>query len=172
MISIQNLIGLPRYEISEIRESAGRLMIWARYTGARCCPQCEGKSLRNQGAIRRCVRHVSWAARQVWLTLLGYRWLCRACGKQFRERFPGVRKGQRASEALVRIRRRRTLIPKETRTVFRAEGERFPERSEGRMALAEKGAAALSPPQHTVIRSAYALRIRVTLAGQHHPCFD
>ena len=73
--------------------------VWARYTGPRSCPWCEGTKLRNKGVIERLVRHVSWAARQVWLRVRGQRWLCRGCGKQFRERFPGLLKGQRASEA-------------------------------------------------------------------------
>jgi len=48
--------------------------------------------------VRR-VRHVSWAFQRVWLMLHGRRWLCRDCGRQFRDRFPGVLKAQRASEA-------------------------------------------------------------------------
>jgi transposase len=49
--------------------------------------------------IRREVRHVSWASERVWLVLTGHRWLCRNCGTQFRERFPGVLKQQRSTEA-------------------------------------------------------------------------
>jgi transposase len=99
LISLENLIGLPQYEISEIVETGGELKIWARYTGPRSCPHCAGQSLQNKGRIERWVRHVSWAARQVWLHLTGHRWGCRSCGKQFRERFPGLLKGQRATEA-------------------------------------------------------------------------
>lgn len=99
MISLETLIGLPHYEIIDTQEQAGRLMIWARYTGPRWCPECHGRKLRNKGAIERLVRHVSWAAREVWLRLQGRRWQCRECGKQFRERFPGLLKSQRATEA-------------------------------------------------------------------------
>jgi transposase len=49
--------------------------------------------------IVRRVRNVSWAFERVWMLLEGHRWLCRACGTQFRDRFPGVLKSQRATEA-------------------------------------------------------------------------
>jgi transposase len=42
---------------------------------------------------------VSWASERVWLLAEGHRWQCRDCGKQFRERFPGLLKAQRATEA-------------------------------------------------------------------------
>jgi transposase len=45
------------------------------------------------------VRHTSWAAERVWLVLSGHRWKCYECGRQFRERFPGILKAQRATEA-------------------------------------------------------------------------
>jgi len=38
-------MGLPDYEITGIEETAGRIRIRARFTGAVCCPHCEGKQL-------------------------------------------------------------------------------------------------------------------------------
>jgi len=99
LISFEDLIGIPHYEIIDIQESAGQVRIWARYTGPRSCPHCEGRNLRNKGLVERCIRHVSWASQRVWLVLEGHRWLCRQCHRQFRERFPGVLKSQRSSEA-------------------------------------------------------------------------
>jgi transposase len=99
VISLENLIGIPHYEITEIEQRGGEVRIWARYTGPRSCPHCGGTNLRNKGAVERSVRHVSWAAERVWLVLAGHRWWCRGCGKQFRERFPGVLKAQRATES-------------------------------------------------------------------------
>jgi transposase len=55
--------------------------------------------LRNKGRVARKARHVSWASERVWLWLSGQRWLCRGCGAQFRDRFPGLLKAQRATEA-------------------------------------------------------------------------
>ncbi len=99
MISIKQLIGIPHYDIIDVRQASGEVRIWARYTGPRSCPHCGGITLRNKGRILREVRHLSWAAERVWLTLEGRRWLCRGCGRQFRERFPGVLRCQRATEA-------------------------------------------------------------------------
>ena len=99
MISLENLIGIPHYEITDIKRTAGDVRIWARYTGPRSCPDCGSSELRNKGLVERTIRHASWAAERVWLVLQGHRWRCRVCGRQFRERFPGVLKAQRASEA-------------------------------------------------------------------------
>jgi len=98
-MDLETLIGLPQYEITQIEQSGGELSISAVYTGARSCPECGATQLRNKGVITRTVRHVSWAVRRVWLVLQGHRWLCRQCGVQFRERFPGILKAQRATEA-------------------------------------------------------------------------
>ena len=99
MIRLENLIGIPHYEITDVLERPGEVTIQARYTGPRTCPHCQGTRLRNRGRITRKVRHVSWAAERVWLILNGQRWLCRECGKQFRERFPGLLLGQHAMES-------------------------------------------------------------------------
>lgn len=99
MISLEGLIGIPHYEIIDIETAGGAVRIWARYSGPRRCPHCGSETLRNKGKRQRWVRHVSWSARQVWLNLSGHKWLCRSCDKQFCERFPGLLKGQRATEA-------------------------------------------------------------------------
>jgi transposase len=99
LISLETLIGIPHYEIIDVQQSGGEVSIWARYTGPRCCPSCGGTRLRNKGVVGRRVRHVSWAAERVWLVVVGHRWQCRDCRRQFRERFPGLLKSQRATEA-------------------------------------------------------------------------
>jgi transposase len=98
-MNLETLIGMPHYEIIDIHRESGELRIWARYNGPRACPNCGSSCLRDKGLISRTLRHVSWACERVWLILGGHRWLCRQCGVQFRERFPGVLKGQRATEA-------------------------------------------------------------------------
>ena len=102
MISIQDLMGIPHYEIIDSDKSGGEVRITVRYHGARSCPHCCSARLRNKGVIERQVRHLSWAAERVWLRLCGHRWECRDCGKQFRERFPGVLCGQHSTEAFRR----------------------------------------------------------------------
>lgn len=99
LISLENLLGLPSFQINESKTTGDGVTFWARYTGPRMCPYCRGEDLRNKGRIVRRVRHENWGGFRVWLMLEGQRWLCRDCGRQFRERFPGILRAQRASEA-------------------------------------------------------------------------
>ena len=99
MITLESLIGIPHYEIIDIENEARALTITARFIGTACCPECRGDRLRNKGRVVRIVRHVSWSAKRVFLRLYGHIWLCRDCGKRFRERFPGLLPGQHATEA-------------------------------------------------------------------------
>lgn len=102
MEQLQPILGLPQYDIISIRASGGEVTIQARYRGPVSCAECGSIRLRNKGRISRRVRHVSFAASRVWLELAGHRWQCRDCGVQFRQRFPGILKGQQASEAFRR----------------------------------------------------------------------
>ena len=45
------------------------------------------------------IRHEDWGVRHCILELEGRKWLCKSCDRQFRQRFPGILKCQRASEA-------------------------------------------------------------------------
>ena len=99
MISLEDLIGIPQYEVTELARVAGQVQVHARYTGSQRCPDCGSEQLRNKGIVRRKVRHASWAAQRVWLLLTGHRWRCKRCGRQFRHVFAGVLKWQRATEA-------------------------------------------------------------------------
>lgn len=67
------LLGLPLYEISDIRQVGGA------------------------------VRHQNWGLRPVFLDLEARKWLCLQCGRYFRDRFPGILPRQRASEAFQEI---------------------------------------------------------------------
>jgi transposase len=49
------------------------------------------------------VRHESWGLRAVRLRLEARKYLCRGCGRQFRQQFPGILKWQQASEAFRRM---------------------------------------------------------------------
>jgi transposase len=93
------VLGLPDYEITEIQREAGKVCISARYTGEIACPECQSKQLRNKGRYQRRVRHESWGLRQCELVLEARKWQCRDCGRYFRQQFPGLLKGQHATEA-------------------------------------------------------------------------
>ena len=71
LISFEELIGIPHYEIIEIQNTGSQVRIWARYSGPRKCPHCGEESLRNEGKVQRWIRQVSWSARQVGCTSAG-----------------------------------------------------------------------------------------------------
>jgi hypothetical protein len=70
--NLESLIGIPRYEITDICRQAGELTVSARYTGPRSCPYCRGQRLRNKGRIERKLRHVSWTSKRVNLRSSGW----------------------------------------------------------------------------------------------------
>lgn len=92
------VIGLANYEIVSIEHRGGAVRISARYSGAIACPDCSSEELRSKGRYQRHLRHESWGMRHVWLILEARKWLCQACGRGFRQQFPGILKWQRATE--------------------------------------------------------------------------
>lgn len=101
-MQLADLIGMPYYNIIDVLDNGSEIRILARYQGPKSCAGCGSSNLRNRGVIHRKVRHVSWVRQRVWLELTGHRWQCRDCGIEFRERFPGLLKGQQSSEAFRR----------------------------------------------------------------------
>jgi transposase len=92
------VLGLANYEVTGIEHSGAVVRISARYLGSVACPDCQSEKLRSKGRYLRSVRHESWGMRHCWLILEAHKWLCRACGRGFRQQFPGILKWQRASE--------------------------------------------------------------------------
>ncbi len=70
-----------------------------RYTGPVVCPHCQGTRLLSKGRYQRLVRHDDIGLRPCYLALDARKWKCQTCGKQFRQRFPGILRWQRASES-------------------------------------------------------------------------
>jgi transposase len=99
LINSAILIGLPGYQITGMEWVDGQVRISARYSGPSRCPHCEGSQLRSKGRYLRRVRHEDLGVRHAVLELEARKWLCMACGRYFRQRFPGVLPCQRASEA-------------------------------------------------------------------------
>jgi transposase len=102
MISSEVLLGLPGYECSELGWVDGAVWIGVRRAERPVCPRCGGTRLRSKGWIRRRVRHEDWGRRRCYLELELRKWLCRECGRAFREPLPGIRPYQRSSEAFQR----------------------------------------------------------------------
>ena len=99
----ESVMGLANYEIVSIERGGGAVRISARYLGSVACPDCSSENLRSKGRYVRTVRHESWGMRHVYLRLEARKWLCRACGRGFRQQFPGILKWQRASELCRRM---------------------------------------------------------------------
>ena len=97
--SSEILLGLPDFQISDIQRKEGTLRIWARYTGPSFCAHCGGTALRSKGLFRRRVRHEDWGLRHCFLEVAAHKWLCLSCGRQSRQRLPGILRCQRSSEA-------------------------------------------------------------------------
>ena len=102
MIETGAILGLPEYEVTAMERTGRGVRISARYTGPISCPNCGGTALRSKGRYVRCVRHESWGTRNCYLEVEGRKWLCKECGRGFRQRFPGILPGRRSTEPLHR----------------------------------------------------------------------
>ena len=103
MIKSEDLLGLPGYQITATQWVGGEWKLSVRYAGRIECPHCQGTSLRNKGCYRRRVRHHNVAARRCVLELEGCKYRCLGCGRYFRQRFPGILRWQRSSEAFQKM---------------------------------------------------------------------
>jgi len=99
LINGEILLGLPGYQITGIERVNGEVRIRARYNGPVACAHCGRSRLRSKGRYLRRVRHEDLGLRHAILELEARKWLCLDCGRQFRQRFPGILPCQRASEA-------------------------------------------------------------------------
>jgi transposase len=99
LISSETLLNLPGYQITATEDLGGEVRISARYSGPISCPHCFGTQLRNKDAFLRQVRHTDMTGRRCVLALEGHKWQCLGCSRYFRQRFPGILKCQRSSEA-------------------------------------------------------------------------
>ena len=93
------VLGLPDYQITGIERVGGKVRISALYQGPKLCPHCGGVRVRSKGRYRRQVRHEDWGLRHCVLQVEAWKWKCLTCGRQFRQRLPGILVDQRASEA-------------------------------------------------------------------------
>jgi transposase len=92
------LLGLPYYQITGITIRSGEVRISARYNGPKSCPHCHSQRQRSKGWYSRPVRHQNLGLRHSRLEVRARKWLCLDCGRQFRQRLPGILPGQHASE--------------------------------------------------------------------------
>ena len=131
MIRSEILLGLPDYEVIVVDECGGRVRIKVRFLGEVSCPGCGGTKLRRKDRRLRTPRHESWGMRRCVLELERYKWVCRACGRSFWQRFPGLQPRLRATEPF-----RRSVCQKHFDGISRSrlgdrEGSRAPRWSAG-----------------------------------------
>ena len=93
----QSILNLPWMTITKMEE-VDPVRVEAEYVGPVRCPHCASERLRKKAPFLRRVRHESLGQRPVWLVLRGYKYLCRECGRYFRQRFPGLLSYPRATE--------------------------------------------------------------------------
>ncbi len=99
MIDSELLLGLPDIQITATADIQGMIRVWARYSGPRSCAHFGSTYLRNKGWIQRTVRHENWGLRHCLLHIQVPKSKCLDCGRQSRQRLPGILPCQRASEA-------------------------------------------------------------------------
>ena len=92
------ILGLKDYEIKDMQHHGRGTVVWARYTGPRRCPHCEGEDLRLKDSFERELRHETWGERPTWLVLESHKFKCRSCGRYFNQRFPGILPRKRSTE--------------------------------------------------------------------------
>ena len=99
MTEAEILIDLPGYQLTGMETVRQTVRIHLRYTEPTVCPHCGRAERRSKGWHRRTVRHEDWGTRPVLLSIQSRKWLCKACGRQYRDRLPGILPSQRSSEA-------------------------------------------------------------------------
>jgi transposase len=98
LIESEALLGLPGYQITEVREEAGWNRIRGVFAGKISCPHCEGTALRTKDRRIRKLRHENWGERRTVLELETRKFQCLGCNRFFWQRFPGIQPRRRASE--------------------------------------------------------------------------
>jgi transposase len=98
-----SILGLPNFEIKDIRHHHQQVNIHVRYTGHVCCPHCASTYLRKKDRFTRKLRHETWGIRHTTLYVEACKYHCQSCGKYFNQRFPGIRPRYRSTEPFRRM---------------------------------------------------------------------
>lgn len=98
MTDSEVFLGLPDFQITATRRSGRVVTVCVRYTGEVECPECGCRQLRRKDKYQRRVRHEGFGTRHCVLEVEAHKYRCRECKRYFRQQFPGILKGQQASE--------------------------------------------------------------------------
>ena len=93
------IIGQPDFRIISY-QGTKTVEIMAEYVGKIQCIHCQGERLRKKERFDRVLKHHSIGLAKSVLLIRTYKYQCRACGKYFNQRMPGIEPYQRATEPL------------------------------------------------------------------------
>jgi transposase len=96
-----NILNLPGFAIRAVK-NANPAIIEAEYTQKACCPHCASSDLRTKDSFWRKIRHESLGNRTTLLIIKSHKFRCNGCGHYFNQRFPGILKYKRSTEAFRR----------------------------------------------------------------------
>ena len=99
MLNLNLFLNLPGFQLTGCLWWHGVALLLARYEGPNQCPDCHGTNLRSKGRYPRPIFHHNLLGAPCFLLVEARKFHCRACGRHFRQRFPGVLVWQRATEA-------------------------------------------------------------------------
>ena len=93
-----SILKLAEYEIIKAT-GINPVKYEARYTGKVSCPFCASKDLKKKDKYIRKLNHETIGLRRTILYLEARKFYCKECGKYFNQRFPGILKYKRSTEA-------------------------------------------------------------------------
>lgn len=93
------ILNLPGFSIRRVIKY-NPLTLEVRYRRKASCPHCQSKHLRKKAKFFRRVHHESVGLRRTILEFHAYKFYCHACQRYFNQRFPGIKRYQRATERL------------------------------------------------------------------------
>jgi len=93
-----SILKLSEYEIINI-SGINPVIYEARYTGKVNCPFCRSDALRKKDRYTRKLNHETIGLRRTILYLEARKFYCKSCNRYFNQRFPGILKYKRSTEA-------------------------------------------------------------------------
>ena len=96
-----NILNLCGFAIRSL-QNTNPVIIEAEYVETIYCPHCNSSDLRTKDTFQRRVRHESIGMRKSILLLKSHKFKCNNCDRYFNQRFPGILKYKRSTEAFRR----------------------------------------------------------------------
>lgn len=91
------LLDLPGFKIIDIT-GHHQLTFSVLYELKSLCKYCGSDRLRTKDSFIRRIRHVLFGGRASWIEVKAHKYLCKACGRYFNQRFEGILPRRRATE--------------------------------------------------------------------------